>query len=193
MLERALSKFIKTGRLTVNGLRREPVTFCTVVRDAPHLAVVVRVKHHFTALWIALCGRSRISARRTWIARWFWSRVLYGIFWSCAAGILAATPGTECRTRYDGQGPPLHSLSISGTRSNELGKMPCITTTSLTYCSATSSMLIGTILARISARPATHSSRHSRRKSCTSPPNCYFGQTCMSWTSAVARVASQSV
>jgi cyclopropane-fatty-acyl-phospholipid synthase len=54
LLERKLSKLIKTGRLTVNGLRREPIIFGAVVPDAPQLDVVVRVKDRFTALWIAL-------------------------------------------------------------------------------------------------------------------------------------------
>ncbi len=54
MLKRKLSKLIKTGRLTVKGLRREPVTFGAVVPDAPHLDVVVRIKDRLTALRIAM-------------------------------------------------------------------------------------------------------------------------------------------
>lgn len=54
LLERKLSKLIKTGRLTVKGLRREPVTVGAVVPDAPHLDVVVRIKDRCPAAWILL-------------------------------------------------------------------------------------------------------------------------------------------
>ena len=54
MLDRKLARLIKTGRLTILGLRRDPVVLGSLLPEAPHLDVVVRVKDRLTAAKIAL-------------------------------------------------------------------------------------------------------------------------------------------
>ena len=54
MLERKLSRLIQTGRLTIKGLRRDPVVFGSSVSACGSLDVVVRVKDRATAWKIAL-------------------------------------------------------------------------------------------------------------------------------------------
>jgi len=54
MLERKLSKLIRTGRLTVKGMGPRDLTFGTASPDEPELDVVVRIKDRLTAAKIAL-------------------------------------------------------------------------------------------------------------------------------------------
>jgi cyclopropane-fatty-acyl-phospholipid synthase len=54
VLERKLSRLIRTGRLTISGLRRGPVVLGAVSPASPHLDVAVRVKGRLTAAKIAL-------------------------------------------------------------------------------------------------------------------------------------------
>lgn len=54
VLKRKLSRLIRAGRLTVKGLRREPIVIGSVLPGAPNLDVVVRVKDRWTASRIAL-------------------------------------------------------------------------------------------------------------------------------------------
>jgi cyclopropane-fatty-acyl-phospholipid synthase len=53
MLERKLSRLIRTGRLTVTGLRREPVVLGAASPESADLDVVVRVKDRWTACRVA--------------------------------------------------------------------------------------------------------------------------------------------
>lgn len=54
MLERKLTRLIRTGRLTVNGLRRKPVIVGMVSLDDLHPQVVVRIKDRLTAAKIEM-------------------------------------------------------------------------------------------------------------------------------------------
>lgn len=53
VIERNLSKPIRTGRPTVRGMARRDLVFGTPSADAPHLEVMVRVKNRRSALMIA--------------------------------------------------------------------------------------------------------------------------------------------